>query len=89
MRFRNFQIPRGEQKTSDVYSFGIILQEMQYRQGPFFTGYDEMSITEKVQGLIDGNLYPWIDDFENIALRQQEYELLRTWFGSNSILSTR
>jgi hypothetical protein len=49
-RFRQFSIPRGDSKASDIYSFGIIIQEILYRQGPFFTGYYALTTTEKVQG---------------------------------------
>ena len=76
MSFRKFDIPRGNSKSSDVYSFGIIMQEILYRQGPFFTGYDTYTVTQKVQKIIDGSLKPHTDDFESVSLMYKSRELL-------------
>ena len=78
--FRTFEVPRGENKQHDVYSFGIILQELVYRRGPFFLGPDEhgTTVSSKVTGIINGSLEPYVNDYMHTSPNHSTKQLLLT-----------
>ena len=49
------QLPEGKLPTSDVYSFGIILQELVFEQGPAATN-ENFCTSEKIERLIMNKL---------------------------------
>ena len=78
--FRTFDVPRGESKQHDVYSFGIILQELVYRRGPFFMGPNEhgTAVSDKVTGIINGSLEPYAKDYMQTSPNYSTKQLLLT-----------
>ena len=54
---------------ADIYSFGIICQEIMYRKGTFFRGPDDTTNAEDtVRKIIKNNQKPFLSDIDNLRI---------------------
>lgn len=69
-------LPRGRTKQSDIYSLGIILQELIFRNGPAFT-LEQLSPEEKIQKLIMNDLVLVKNNFTSKSIGKLEHKLAK------------